>query len=48
MLVGNRMTKEPLTITADVLFSEAQEKMRKGGFRRLPVVSDGKLGPERA
>lgn len=34
MLVGNRMTKEPLT-TADVLLSEAQEKMRRGGFRRL-------------
>ena len=43
MLVGNRMTKEPVTITADVLLSEAQEKMRKGGFRRLPVISDGKL-----
>jgi acetoin utilization protein AcuB len=43
MLVGNRMTKAPITITADVLLSEAQEKMRKGGFRRLPVVSDGKL-----
>jgi acetoin utilization protein AcuB len=37
------MTKEPVTITADVFLSEAQEKMRKGGFRRLPVVSDGKL-----
>jgi acetoin utilization protein AcuB len=43
MLVGNRMSKEPVTITADVLLSEAQEKMRKGGFRRLPVVSDRKL-----
>ena len=43
MLVGNRMTKEPVTIAPDVLLSEAQEKMRKGGFRRLPVVSDGKL-----
>ena len=37
------MTKEPVTIAADVLLSEAQEKMRKGGFRRLPVVSDDKL-----
>jgi acetoin utilization protein AcuB len=37
------MTKEPMTITAEVLLSEAQEKMRKGSFRRLPVVSDGKL-----
>jgi acetoin utilization protein AcuB len=37
------MTKEPVTITPDAFLSEAQEKMRKGGFRRLPVVSDGKL-----
>ena len=43
MLVGNRMTKEPIVITADVLLSEAQEKMRRGGFRRLPVVAEGKL-----
>ena len=43
MLVGNRMTKEPVTITADVLLNEAEEKMRKGGFRRLPVIGDGKL-----
>ena len=43
MLVGNRMTKAPVTITGDDFLSEAQEKMRRGGFRRLPVVSDGKL-----
>lgn len=43
MLVGKRMTQAPVTITGDELLSEAQEKMRRGGFRRLPVVSDGKL-----
>ena len=43
MLVGNRMTKEPMTIAADALLTEAQEKMRQGGFRRLPVIRDGKL-----
>jgi acetoin utilization protein AcuB len=43
MLVGNRMTKAPVTITANDLLSEAQEKMRRGGFRRLPVVAEGKL-----
>jgi acetoin utilization protein AcuB len=43
MLVSNRMTKEPVTIRADDLLSEAQAKMRQGGFRRLPVVRDGKL-----
>ncbi|MGB7946391.1 MAG: CBS domain-containing protein [Candidatus Binatia bacterium] len=43
MLVGNRMTKEPMIIGPDAVFREAQEKMRRGGFRRLPVVSDNKL-----
>jgi acetoin utilization protein AcuB len=43
MLVGNRMTKPPVTITANDLLSEAKEKMRRGGFRRLPVVAEGKL-----
>jgi acetoin utilization protein AcuB len=43
MLVGKRMTKAPVTITGDDFLSEAQEKMRRGGFRRLPVVSDGKV-----
>ena len=43
MLVGKRMTKAPVTITGDDFLSEAQEKMQRGGFRRLPVVSDGKV-----
>ncbi|MBI2180557.1 MAG: CBS domain-containing protein, partial [Deltaproteobacteria bacterium] len=43
MLVGNRMTKRPVTITAEELLSQAKEKMAAGRFRRLPVVSDGKL-----
>ena len=43
MLVGKKMTKATVTITGDELLSEAQEKMRQGRFRRLPVVSDGKL-----
>jgi acetoin utilization protein AcuB len=37
------MTKPPVTITANDLLSEAKEKMRRGGFRRLPVVAEGKL-----
>ena len=32
-----------MTINGDALLSEAQEKMRRGGFRRLPVLSDEKL-----
>jgi acetoin utilization protein AcuB len=37
------MTNGPMTIAPDALLSEAQEKMRQGGFRRLPVIRDGKL-----
>src|SRR3990170_8008946 len=43
MLVGNRMTKHPVTITSDELLSQPKEKVAAGRFRRLPVVSDGKL-----
>lgn len=43
MLVGNRMTKEPITAEPNDLLSRAAHKMKAGGFRRLPVVADGKL-----
>ena len=43
MLVGNRMTKEPITVEPEDLLIRASLKMQAGGFRRLPVVSDGKL-----
>ena len=43
MLVGYRMTKEPITVEPDDLLSQAAQKMLAGGFRRLPVVSHGKL-----
>jgi acetoin utilization protein AcuB len=43
MLVENHMTSEPITIEPDELLIRASHKMRSGGFRRLPVVSDGKL-----
>jgi acetoin utilization protein AcuB len=43
MLVGQRMTEAPVTISGDDLLSEAQAKMHRGGFRRLPVVSNGTL-----
>ena len=43
MIVGNRMTKEPITTEPDELLIRASHKMRTGGFRRLPVVSEGKL-----
>lgn len=43
MIVGKRMTKEPITVEPEDLAIRAAHKMQAGGFRRLPVVSDGKL-----
>lgn len=43
MLVSNRMTKDPVTVSGGDLLIQARLKMQKGGFRRLPVVSDGQL-----
>lgn len=43
MIVGNRMTKEPITVEPEDLSIRASLKMQAGGFRRLPVVRDGKL-----
>lgn len=43
MLVSNRMTKDPITVTPEDLLIQARLKMEKGNFRRLPVVSDGEL-----
>ena len=43
MLVGNRMTKDPITVTPEDLLIQARLKMQKGGFRRLPVISEGQL-----
>jgi acetoin utilization protein AcuB len=43
MLVGNRMTQEPITVEADELLIRASHKMQTGGFHRLPVVQAGKL-----
>ena len=43
MLVQNRMTKDPETISPDEFLAPGLVKMHTGGFRRLPVVQDGKL-----
>jgi acetoin utilization protein AcuB len=43
MLVEKRMRKNPETITPEDYLASAQAKMQQGGFRRLPVVKDGKL-----
>jgi acetoin utilization protein AcuB len=43
MLVKYRMTKAPVTVGPDEWLSDAAHKMQAGGFRRLPVTSNGKL-----
>lgn len=43
MLVGNIMTQEVITIAPASSIGAAIELMCEHGFRRLPVVEDGKL-----
>jgi acetoin utilization protein AcuB len=43
MLVGKRMTKNPVTVTSQDYLATAQSLMEAGGFRRLPVVENGRL-----
>ncbi|HIC94470.1 MAG TPA: CBS domain-containing protein [Anaerolineae bacterium] len=44
MLVGERMTKRPITVDPDTSFEDALELMRREKIRRLPVVDKrGKL-----
>ncbi len=44
MLVGNRMTSNPIVITPDVPIAEAMDKMQEKNVRRFPVLDKkGKL-----
>jgi acetoin utilization protein AcuB len=43
MLVREWMTKDPQTVTPKAPVMEAMQRLREGGFRRLPVVKDGRL-----
>jgi acetoin utilization protein AcuB len=43
MNVGKRMTQEPITVDPEDLAIRAAQEMQAGKFRRVPVVSDGKL-----
>ncbi len=43
MLVRNIMTPDPVTITPNHSIGAALTRMRRGGFRRLPVVENGEL-----
>jgi len=37
------MTPNPQTVSSDTPVMEAMQRLREGGFRRLPVTRDGKL-----
>lgn len=43
MLVKDWMTRDPITINSSTLLVDAQKLMKDNGFRRLPVVDNGKL-----
>jgi len=43
MTVGDRMTKNPVTVSPGDTLATAQEKMRAGEFRQVPVVDQGRL-----
>src|SRR5713226_8046011 len=43
MTVGDRMTKNPVTVSPRDTLVSAQEKMRAGEFRQIPVVDQGRL-----
>jgi len=43
MTVGDRMTKNPTTVSLTDTLVSAQEKMRAGEFRQMPVVDHGRL-----
>lgn len=43
MTVGDCMTKNPVTVSLEDTLVIAQEKMRAGEFRQIPVVDHGRL-----
>lgn len=43
MFVNDWMVADPVTVMPETKLFEAQKTMRDGGFRRLPVVSKGRL-----
>ena len=43
MFIRECMTKNPVTAVLGDTLASADAKMKAGGFRRLPVVHEGKL-----
>ena len=43
LTVGERMVRDPVTVSPEETLAAAQTKMHVGGFRQLPVILDEKL-----
>ena len=43
MIVSDRMTKNPVTVSPEDTLVSAQEKMRPGAFRQIPVFDKERL-----
>ena len=43
MLIGRLMTSQPTTVSSHDVLRTAATLMERGGYRRVPVVDDGKL-----
>lgn len=43
MIVRERMTMDPVTVSPDDTLAAAQAKMDGGGFRQLPVITGDKI-----
>jgi acetoin utilization protein AcuB len=43
MQLANAMTSNPITVGSRDILATAKDLMETGGFRRLPVVEDGRL-----
>jgi len=43
MLIREWMTPDPVTISPDTPVLDAIKLLKEKGFRRLPIVEDGKL-----
>ncbi len=43
MLISKRMGKNPVTVGPEDFLATVQKKMKEGGFRRTPVVENGRL-----
>jgi acetoin utilization protein AcuB len=43
MQLANAMTPDPVTVSSRDTLATAKDLMATGGFRRLPVLDDGKL-----